>query len=172
MGLPTVREDEIYLLTKSWLLEQKFEILGGQPPNGTDRFPVIEIKSDATTAKGSKLSYKPDLVVATPGALLIIECKPVYDEKDVFKLREIALSKVRLKALVEELRQRKSLERREHLLADLDNDVLTSKIRFCVAYSGHHHPAEKIYSLVFDMKGTSSTLYFGSTIVDNITHFD
>lgn len=37
-------EDEIYVYTKEWLIDKGYKILGGQPPNGSDDFPVVEIK--------------------------------------------------------------------------------------------------------------------------------
>ena len=164
-----MREDEIYLLTKKWVLERKFDILGGQPPNGTDRFPVIEIKSEENSKKGSRTSYKPDLIIATPDFLLIIECKPQFNLGDVDKLREIAQSRSRIKALIEELRQRRSLERREHTLAKFSDVALAQRTRFCVAYSGEHRTASNMYSLVFSSDGLKSSLYYDDSITEDIS---
>jgi len=38
-------EDEVYVRAKRLLREQGWDILGGQPPRGTDSLPVIEVKS-------------------------------------------------------------------------------------------------------------------------------
>ena len=164
-----MREDEIYLLTKQWVVSRELHVLGGQPPNGTDRFPVIEIKSDEHSEKGSRTSYKPDLIVATTDHLLIIECKPRFNLEDVTKLNEIAGSSTRLDAFIGELRQRRSLERRNHSLALLSDRELESRIRCCVAYSGEHYPVPNMYSLVFSPDGSTHSLYFGDAIAENFS---
>lgn len=164
-----MREDEIYLLTKQWVATQELHVLGGQPPNGTDRFPVIEIKSDEHSEKGSRTSYKPDLIVATTDHLLIIECKPRFNFDDVTKLNEIAGSPTRLNAFIGELRQRRSLERRDHSLSLLSDRELVIRIRFCVAYSGEHNPVPNMYSLVFSPDGSTQSLYFGDAIAENFS---
>jgi len=169
MDLPEVREDEIYLLTKRWVIGRDFQILGGQPPNGTDSFPVIEIKSEKSITKGSRTSFKPDLVVATADLLMIVECKPQFNGADIAKLKEISESNGRLHALVNEIRQRRCLERREHNLSELTDEELVQRTRFCVSYSGDHHPVSNIYSLVFNDSGSVSTLYLGHKVVDTIT---
>jgi hypothetical protein len=161
-----MKEDEIYLLTKKLVLGQGFEILGGQPPNGTDRFPVIEIKSLEHEQKGSKSSYKPDLVVANSEMLMIIECKPSFDLGDVSKLREISLSDKRLRALINELRQRRSLERRNNPLALFRDSDLINTIRYCVAYSGEFHAIDDIYSIVFNRTSSMSACYLGRIEID------
>lgn len=163
-----MREDEIYLLTKKWVVEQDYQILGGQPPNGTDRFPVIEIKSGENNSRGSRTSFKPDLVIATSEFLTIIECKPKFDYADILKLQEISSSRFRLQSLISEIRQRRSLERRDHELALLTDLELTQRTRFCVSYAGQPQPVEGIYSLVFDISGTKSILYFGNLLLQEI----
>lgn len=145
-----MREDQIYSLTKIWLLEKGYSILGGQPPRGTDRFPVIEIKSDEHSDKGSRTSYKPDLVVATNTCLVVIECKPSFDFADVEKLRDIAAAQQRLTALVREIRQRRCLERRNHGLASLPDSTLETSVRCCISYSGDYRTLDGVYSIVFD----------------------
>lgn len=164
-----MREDEIYLLTKRWVKDQNFQILGGQPPNGTDRFPVIEIKSGENLDKGSRNVFKPDLVVATSDLILIVECKPRFDAADITKLIEISASRARLLALVDEIRQRRCLERRHHELAEISDNELINRTRFCVSYAGEHHPVNDIYSLVFNDSGTESTLYLGRGTLETIS---
>ena len=101
-----MREDEIYILTKSFLMKSGWKIIGGQPPKGTDKYPVIEIKSAANSDKGSLGSFKPDLVATKDSWLLLCECKPGLDLNDVYKLREILLSPSRIAQLYAELKQR------------------------------------------------------------------
>lgn len=164
-----MREDEIYFLTKNWFIRRDFKVLGGQPPRGTDRHPVIEIKSSTHKDKGSRSSFKPDLVVAAPRHLLLVECKPEFDGDDVDKLLEISQSAPRRQSLVEEIRQRRSLERHNHSLAQLSNDFLSRQIRCCISYSGTHHPVEIIYSLVFENQDSIGQLFLGDALVSSFT---
>ena len=46
-----MREDEIYVATKNWFQKKGFIALAGQPPNGCDNIPVIEIKNPDQRAK-------------------------------------------------------------------------------------------------------------------------
>jgi hypothetical protein len=154
-----VREDEVYYYTKRWMISRGFQILGGQPPRGTDTFPVIEIKSDESQEKGSRESFKPDLVVATPEVLLVVEGKPLFDKQDVLKIGKISHSHARLRALVEELRQRRSLERHGHALALQGDEYLINHTKFCLAYAGIHQPVSGLCSLVFKSDGSTATFF-------------
>lgn len=169
MGATSVREDEIYILTKNWFVRREFKVLGGQPPRGTDRHPVIEIKSRTHNEKGSRSSFKPDLVVAAPRNLLLVECKPEFNGDDVDKLLEISQSAPRRQSLVEEIRQRRSLERHNHSLAQLSNELISRRIRCCISYSGTHHPVEIIYSLVFENRDSDGQLFLGDSLVTSFT---
>lgn len=160
-----MREDEIYLLTKDWFVRRNHKVLGGQPPKGTDRHPVIEIKSNEHAEKGSRTSFKPDLVIATPDTLLLVECKPKFDGDDVDKLLKVSNSAPRRQSLVNEIRQRRSLERHNHSLAHFSDDFLSQRIRCCVAYSGTHHPINLIYSLVFGSQDLVGRLFLGDSMV-------
>ncbi len=98
-------EDEIYVYTKEWLKDKGYIILGGQPPNGSDDFPVVEIKKEKDQDKGSKGSFKPDLVAKNSQEILVIECKPKYDKEDEEKLKQVLIYKKRQQLLIEELSQ-------------------------------------------------------------------
>ena len=101
-----MREDQVYFHTKKWFTENDYILIGGQPPNGSDRIPVIEIKTSANTEKGSKAVYKPDLLVATNTVFIVIECKPLFSLTDIEKLTEVATSLDRQRMLFSELLQR------------------------------------------------------------------
>ena len=88
-------EEEVYNGAKIWLKKNAFFILAGQPARGVDHLPVIEIKN-STGDKGSKFSYKPDLVAYKNNIFYIIECKPEYDAEDNMKINDILLSEYRL----------------------------------------------------------------------------
>ena len=100
-------EDEIYVYTKEWLIDKGYEILGGQPPNGSDDFPVVEIKKERNQDKGSKGSFKPDLIAKNSQEILVVECKPKYDRDDEQKLNQVLANKKRQQLFIEELLQRK-----------------------------------------------------------------
>lgn len=157
------------MLSKDWFLSRNFKILGGQPPNGTDRFPVIEIKSGENPEKGSRTSYKPDLVIAAHDVLLVVECKPQFSYSDVAKLRDVFKSEMRRRYLVNEIRQRRSLERHKHKLAQLSDELLTLRIRCCVAYCGNRNLVDDIYSLVFKTKSSNGTLFFGGKVASGFS---
>lgn len=101
-----MREDEIYIATKEFLNNAGWEIVGGQPPRGTDRYPVIEIKSDTNSSRGSKGSFKPDLIARRDRYLLLCECKPYFDPSDVEKLHSVLESTTRVELLRTEMAQR------------------------------------------------------------------
>lgn len=106
-------EDEVYIGCKELLRVDGWQVLAGQPPNGCDHLPVVEIKAPWRTQKGSLAAYKPDLLAAREGIFLIIECKPRLDTGDVAKLREILAEPGRVESLYSEIRQRRLLERRQ-----------------------------------------------------------
>ena len=82
-------EEEVYLGCKNYLLKNGYKVIAGQPARGVDHLPVIEIKGDNDGTKGSKFSYKPDLVAFKENFIYIIECKPKFDLGDYLKLKEI-----------------------------------------------------------------------------------
>ena len=101
----------MYVGTKSLLKKAGWNMIGGQPPRGSDALPVIEVKSGLATMRGSYGAYKPDLVAHKDGVLLLVECKPGHDLNDIDKLRGLLTDPGRLAALMQELQQRKLLDR-------------------------------------------------------------
>lgn len=104
-------EEIVYLETKKYLKAKNYTILGGQPPKGCDHLPVIEVKDPAYLKKGSKGSFKPDLVVYKNKTVLLIECKPKYNHSDYIKLLQIKNSAGRKNAILDELDQRSIFKR-------------------------------------------------------------
>jgi hypothetical protein len=82
-------ETEIYLKLKAFLKNIGWQILGGQPPGGTNVIPLIELKDIAHKDKGSKGSKKIDLIAYKRPYFLLIELKPALDQSDIEKLREV-----------------------------------------------------------------------------------
>ena len=130
-------EDEIYIYTKEWLIAKGYDILGGQPPNGSDDIPVAEIKKEKNQNKGSKGSFKPDLVAKDSKEILVVECKPKYDKDDEEKLNQVLINKKRQQLFVEELLQRRLINESEKNL----------KIKFCLANNSKTAPLQTINNI-------------------------
>ena len=164
-----MREDEVYRASKKWFVDQEFQLLAGQPPRGTDRLPVVEIKAPNGKGKGSLGSFKPDLIVANSNVVLIVECKPRYDKGDVEKLLSIRDDLRRLDALVSELRQRRLFERRGLGEFYPSSESIRSSVRYAVSYEGTPEVGDEIYSLVFE-EGSSmmGSLYRGLMPISSI----
>jgi hypothetical protein len=124
-------EDEVYEGAKLTLRSMGWTILGGQPPNGNDAFPVVEIKDTGMKGKGSLGAYKPDLLACKGPTIIIVECKASHSKADEAKLKEVLEGGPRLAALMAELEQRNLLTRR-HI------ETPPSGFRFAgaLAYSG------------------------------------
>lgn len=107
-----MNETLVYILTKRYLRGEGWHIIGGQPPNGTDAFPVIEIADSEVEEKGSRGSFKPDLLAVCPNSwlLVIIECKPAFSSEDVEKLVH-AVQPRRISMLDNEIKQRGIFDR-------------------------------------------------------------
>ena len=39
-----LNETQVFILVRNHLLENNWQVIGGQPPSGTDHLPVIEIR--------------------------------------------------------------------------------------------------------------------------------
>ena len=144
-----MREDEVYVRTKIWFFNNGFSPLAGQPPNGCDHLPTIEIKSASNTNKGSKGSYKPDLIFANSSFLILVECKPLDDREDELKLLEVLYNSDRQRMLFEELSQRGIFKRRKLGDSYPCFKVLESKLRLCLAHSGKPRVMDKVVTLSF-----------------------
>ena len=97
MGMLT--EPEIYMRCKEILIENGWIILGGEPPDGTDNIPRIQLKEESYYGIGSKGSKKIDLVAVKGDRMLLLELKGKYNSSDIKKLNEIASSEKWIKAL-------------------------------------------------------------------------
>jgi hypothetical protein len=108
-------ETEVYVNLKAYLQEKDWEILGGQPPGGTNSIPLIEIKDRDYRGKGSKGSKKIDLVGFREPFFLLVELKESLSESDISKLRDVTGDSVWreafLVALEEKGRYPKGLQR-------------------------------------------------------------
>lgn len=153
MGLA---EDEVYLGAKALLIRRGWQLLAGQPPDGCDHLPVVEVKWAGRTGIGSKGAYKPDLLAHRLGIFLLVECKPDHSEADANKLREILRDPDRVALLFEEMTQRRLFERHGvtcHLAA------FRRGLRGGLAHSGDGPPQpDLIVLLVQGMDGSGSVI--------------
>jgi len=101
-----LNETQVFISVKKFLLENDWQVIGGQPPSGTDYLPVIEIRDPMNKGKGSKGSYKPDLIAWRESNLAIIELKPRFNRPDRDKVNEVLRSPERIGSLWESLIQR------------------------------------------------------------------
>lgn len=119
---------------KRHLRAKGFQILGGQPPSGTDHFPVLEIKGLVDSARGSRESFKPDLVAFSDGSIWIIEIKPKFSSLDSIKLSEVLGSKTRIGNFISELIQRRI--RIDGEVLDSMDKVHKYNLEVALAYAG------------------------------------
>lgn len=106
-----MNEGDVYEGAKALLMKAGWNVVGGQPPRGSDVYPVIEVKAPVRAGKGSFEAFKPDLVACRGGIILLVECKPDHSPSDVEKLRAILGAPPRLAALGAEMAQRRLLDR-------------------------------------------------------------
>lgn len=139
-------EEEVYNGAKIWLKKNAFFILAGQPARGVDHLPVIEIKN-STGDKGSKFSYKPDLVAYKNNIFYIIECKPEYDADDNMKINDILLSENRLKYFYMEMTQYRLFDR----IGYYPNfSIFKNSIEGILAFSGTTGPNSNLHKLIVE----------------------
>jgi len=112
-------EATVYISIKRYLKVAGWHLIGGQPPSGTDSLPVIEIKSNFGSQRGSRDSMKPDLLAVQRDELLVLELKPKYSRTDHIKLQSLLDSPGRIEALWEALRERN--------IRDENGDVLFTR---------------------------------------------
>ncbi len=142
-----MREDQIYIYSKKWFSFNNYKILAGQPPSGSDNIPNIEIKDPKYNYKGSKGAYKPDLIVANNNYIIIIECKPLYDEKDMRKLLDIEQSSQRKINFYKEIISR-GLLKKNNLSSCFDTQLKFNKcLRYALANTGKYKLMDKIINL-------------------------
>jgi hypothetical protein len=138
-------EDEVYIGTKKLLEAEGWILLAGQPPDGCNHLPVVEIKSLMREGIGSKYAFKPDLIAVKGTLVLIIECKPDRSKADEEKLRNILNDQKRIEALFNEMQQRHLL--RKHRI-ELDIGTFSKWVRGALAHSGEKKPIEGLYCIV------------------------
>ena len=155
-----MREDEVYVGTKIWFINNSFIALAGQPPNGCDNIPTIEIKEIKNRDKGSKGSFKPDLLFANQNYIILVECKPIDDRQDEIKLLEVLSNKDRQYLLYIEITQRGIFKRKklEHHFSNFE--IFSQKLRVCLSHGGEPRVMEKVMTLSLKSIKGDGTLTF------------
>mgnify|MGYP001174585097 CR=1 FL=1 len=142
-----MREDEVYFYTKEWFKSKGFNIIAGQPPKGSDNIPVLEIKDSSYSDKGSKGSFKPDLITINSQNIVIIECKPKFDNNDKEKLESILFNEDRKLLLYEQLNQRNLLIKSSYDQYYPTFKKFNNKIKFCLSNSSSNMNYEYLSTL-------------------------
>jgi len=99
-----LKEPEIYMLAKEVLIKNGWRIIGGEPPDGTDHIPRIEVHDPNNLKKGSKGSKKIDLIAFKNEKILLLELKTLFDKIDIDKLDSIVSKEVWLAALLDAIK--------------------------------------------------------------------
>ena len=120
-----LNETEIYLLVKNWLIDKNWQIIGAEPPGGTNHIPRIELHDPEYKLKGSKGSKKIDIVAYKNNFFLLLELKDDYSKisSDVKKLNTIVSEKKWLNAFYKSVSERK-IPILESLETDLEDVIL------------------------------------------------
>ncbi len=161
-----VTETQIYLFLKRFLPEKNWILVGGEPPDGTNSMPRIELKDERNLSKGSKGSKKIDLLFFKEGYFLLLELKEKYNASDVEKLNEIVHSEMWRKALIKALKEKKALENKGINIEE-SNYILSDRfIIKSIAYSEGKALPEGFITFVLNENGIK--LYFGSKIPESI----
>lgn len=106
-----ISESEIYVRMKHFLVRRGWDLLGGDPPDGTDDIPVIEVKPPRNVGKGSLSSKKPDLVAHRCSKIMLLELKSSFSLSDIHKLNELVEEKIWRRRIHGALEEKKVLER-------------------------------------------------------------
>lgn len=143
-----MREDEVYVSAKSWFRKNGFTPIAGQPPSGCDNIPTVEIKDFQNRSKGSRGSFKPDLIVANSKYFIVVECKPLDSPADELKLIEVDSDRNRLGRFYEEIVQRGILSRRRMDIFYGDIEEFMRKVRYCLAHAGRPRAMDRVMTLL------------------------
>src|SRR3989338_2654144 len=161
-----VSETEIYLKLKRELPKKGWILIGGEPPDGTNSMPRIELKDYSNISKGSKGSKKIDLVFFKGGFFLLLELKEEYDYSDVKKLNEIAQDEKWRNAFITALKEKKALELK-NISIDQQNYIHSNNLLIkAIAYSEGTAKHDDFVTFIVDKFGIN--LHFGSGISENI----
>jgi hypothetical protein len=140
-------EMTLYRSLKRHLLSHGWSVLGGQPPSGSDHLPVVEIKLNYGVEKGSKDSYKPDLVALREDQLMLFEIKPSFSQTDFDKLSSVLDSEQRLASLWRELGERRVRDKTGELISSHSDRIV---VNCALAYCPPAETIPRIWTYLYD----------------------
>ena len=161
-----VSETKIYLALKKFLPEKGWILIGGEPPDGTNSMPRIELKDETNISKGSKGSKKIDLLFYKEGYFLLLELKEKYNFSDVKKLNEIRENEKWRNAFMKALEEKRALELKNITIDEEKYIQSTQFLIKSIAYSEGKSLLEDFVTLVINEEGIK--MNFGSKIPDHI----
>ena len=143
-------EEFIYNSCKLFLMSSNYILLAGDPPRGLDpSLPFVEIKGENFGLKGSKNSYKPDLIAYKDNIFYIIECKPLFNEGDYNKLQETIFNKERIQELYRALNEKNILI--QHNIR-IDFNTFSESLTAYLCYSGRPNPEANLFKHIIITK--------------------
>jgi|SRR3989338_4651262 len=161
-----VSETQIYLTLKKYLPEKGWILVGGEPPDGTNSMPRIELKDDTHLAKGSKGSKKIDLLFFKAGYFLLLELKEKYNFSDVKKLNEIVEKEKWRNAFILALKEKRALELKKIRIDEQEYILSNKKLIRAIAYSEGKSNHAEFVTFVIDESGIK--LSYGDNIRQEI----
>ncbi len=159
-------ETDVYLAAKAFLLRTGWALLAGQPPDGCDHLPVVEVKASNRVGIGSKGAFKPDLIAARREAILIIEAKPRESDADAEKLRTLLGDTTRTDALYRELVQRRLFVRKG---LDISKDEFRGITFGALAHSGAMRQLDDLFLIHVSSRTGSAELLTPRTRTQALT---
>jgi hypothetical protein len=96
-----VNEYDVTFSVKEWLLEHDWNVVAFNPPGSQGTFTIPNPSKDPKY-RGQTGSEAPDIIAVKKGGyVLIIECKPKYNQKDTEKSLNFYKNKERMNLLME-----------------------------------------------------------------------
>jgi hypothetical protein len=100
LGGKMIDEYDITLAVKEWLLDKGWEMVAFNPPGSQGTFTIPNPSKDPRY-RGQSGSEAPDIIAIKNNTnILIVECKPQYNEKDIQKLIYLKENKERVDLLI------------------------------------------------------------------------
>ncbi|MGC2683071.1 MAG: hypothetical protein WA323_14500, partial [Candidatus Nitrosopolaris sp.] len=162
-------ENRLYEKVKNYLKKSNWTILGGQPARGTNHLPVIEIKSYAHTAKGSKGSKKIDLVAFKDPFFLICEAKGSYSQSDISKINELTGSHDQRLAFINALLEKRVLKSNNIVIEDAKYTMSDTFLIKGVGYNILTSSAPEDF-VTFVLQEDVAKPFFGRKISDEVKY--
>ena len=131
----SLNENKVFQYSKEILENNNYQIIAEDPPSGSGFLPFLEIKEISNTEKGSKGSYKPDIVAANSDEIVVVECKGKFAQRDVEKLIEIKFDENRNLQLYEQFKEKNLTDKFNLNKKFLSKNFFSKSIKLMHSYS-------------------------------------